>query len=56
MRKRHTKFLKYFLILFVLCILSNIIFKDNLNVLTAFSVALGVSLGIAYLSPYFIEE
>ena len=34
----------------------NAIFKDELNILTAFSVALGVSWGLIYFGPYMYEK
>lgn len=46
--KRLYRFFLYFLVLFIAGLIFNAIFKDNLNVRTAFSVALGVSLGIVF--------
>lgn len=53
MRQSFFRFLKLFLLFFTINILTNFYFKSTLNILTAFSVALGVSLGIVYLSPLF---
>jgi hypothetical protein len=40
--KQLFRFFLYFLVLFIVGLIFNAIFKHNLNVLTAFSVALGV--------------
>jgi hypothetical protein len=44
--KRLYRFLLYFLVIFLGNLIVNAIFKHNLNVLTAFSVAFGCSMGI----------
>ncbi|WP_256941180.1 hypothetical protein [Bacillus sp. EAC] len=43
---RLIEFLKWFIVLFIGNLIGNAIFKENLNILTAFSTALGASLGI----------
>ncbi|WP_301110293.1 hypothetical protein [Sporosarcina sp.] len=56
MKKRHIRFLLYFVFIFSINLMTNFVFKDAINVLTAFSIALGVSAGIVYLSPYLIKR
>lgn len=56
MKSRHKRFLIYFLFIFAINLMMNFVIKDAVNVLTAFSVALGVSLGIVYLSPYLVKR
>jgi hypothetical protein len=50
------KFLLYFLAFFTGNLIINGVFKHDLNVLTAFSVALGVSWGIIFLGPFFYRK
>jgi len=52
LRQRIYKFFLYFWVLFIGNLVINAVFKQDLNVLTAFSVALGVSWGIFYFGPY----
>lgn len=52
MQKRIYKFLGYFLLFFSINLVVDILFKDDLNIVTAFSVALGVSGGIVYFGPF----
>ncbi|WAH35198.1 hypothetical protein [Alicyclobacillus dauci] len=46
MKRRMLSFVIYFLVLFIGGLIINAIFKHHLDVLTAFSVALGVALGL----------
>ncbi|WP_368658511.1 hypothetical protein AB3Z07_03425 [Metabacillus halosaccharovorans] len=50
------KSLAYFLGFFICNLIINAIFKPSLNVLTAFSVALGTSLGIAFVEHYIAKR
>ncbi|GEM_PF-4229384 len=52
MKQRTGKFIVYFIIFFVINLMVNLLFKKELNLLTAFSVALGVSAGIIFLGPF----
>ena len=52
MGKRTRTFLNYFSVLFIINLLVNFFFKDNIHLVTAFSVALGFSLGVVYLPSY----
>ncbi|MFF3025374.1 hypothetical protein ACFVRR_22480 [Gottfriedia sp. NPDC057948] len=54
--KRLKRFLLYFFVLFILGLIFNNIFKHNLHTLTAFSVALGLSLGIVFLGGNYTEK
>lgn len=56
MKSRHQRFLLYFVFIFAINLLMNFVISDAVNVLTAFFVALGVSLGIVYLSPYLVKR
>jgi hypothetical protein len=46
--KQLYRFFLYFLVFLIIGLIFNAIFKHNLNILTAFSVALGVSLGTVF--------
>lgn len=48
MKRFVLRFLIYFSLFFIMNLVTNTLFKDDPNVLTAFSVALGVSFGIAF--------
>lgn len=47
--KRFYSFMVNFLVFFIINLIVNAIFKHNLNILTAFSVALGLSFGIVFI-------
>lgn len=49
--ERLRKTLYYFLFFLTVNLLGDYFFKDELNLTTAFSVAIGVSIGIVYLGP-----
>lgn len=56
LENRLLKFSIYFTVIFVGNIFINAMTKDHLNLVTAFSVALGVSWGFIYFSPYLYRK
>ncbi|GKV70345.1 hypothetical protein NCCP2716_28430 [Sporosarcina sp. NCCP-2716] len=52
MKQRTGRFIIYFIIFFIVNMVVNLLFKQELNLLAAFSVALGVSAGIIFLGPF----
>lgn len=52
MKQRIGKFIGYFIVLFALNAVVNLLFQQELNLLTAFSVAFGVSAGLVFLGPF----
>lgn len=56
MKSRLYRFVTYFSTFFIAGVCVNALFKEDLNLLTAFSVALGVSFGLVYFSPYLFKK
>ena len=54
--KRLYRFLLYFMALFAGGLIVNSILKHNLEIITAFSVAIGVSLGMIFLGEKFKDK
>ena len=52
LKRTMLRFLMYFSTFFMVNILADLIFKPNINVVTSFSVALGVAAGIAAYEHY----
>ena len=46
------RFLMYFTLFFSINLIADIILKPQINILTAFSVALGVAAGLAFIENY----